>query len=95
MLVLLPTSSHMFLVQWQGPYPVTRRVGSVNYEIDMVGRRKRRRIFHVNMLWAWNSPIADNYLSEEVAAKDVILWGEDASDETPVINDQLSEVQKK
>ena len=74
---------------------MTRRVGFINYEINMVGRRKQRRIFHVNMLRAWNSPTADNYLSEEVAAEDVILWGEDASDETPVINDQLSEVQKK
>ena len=48
-LVLLPTSTSKLLAQWQGPYPVIRSVGSVNYQIDMVGKRKRKRIFHVNM----------------------------------------------
>ena len=37
MLVLLPTSSNMLLAQWQGPYQVLRKVGKVDYEIDMPG----------------------------------------------------------
>ena len=49
-LVLLPTSTSKFLAQWQGPYRVVRRIGDVDYEVDMIGRKKRRRIFHVNML---------------------------------------------
>ena len=48
-LVLLPTSMSKFLARWQGPYRMVRRVGSVDYEIDMVGRKKRRRVFHINM----------------------------------------------
>ena len=28
------------LAQWQGPYPVIRHVGSVNNQIDMVGKMK-------------------------------------------------------
>ena len=39
-LVLLP-STHKLSAQWQGPYKVERRVGKVNYVIDMHDRRKR------------------------------------------------------
>ena len=39
-LVLLPTSSNKLLAQWQGPYPVLRRVGGVNYQVDMYDKRK-------------------------------------------------------
>ena len=65
-LVLLPTSTSKLLAQWQGPYPVVNRVGPVNYDIDMIGRRRRRRVFHVNMLRAWHAPTVTDYLSEEV-----------------------------
>ena len=47
MLVLLPTSKLM--AEWQGPYQVTKRVGKVHYQVDMHDRRKRKRIFHINM----------------------------------------------
>ena len=49
-LVLLPTSSNKLLADWQGPYCVIRKVGKANYEIDMPNKRKRRKVFHVNML---------------------------------------------
>ena len=49
-LVLLPTSSNKLLAQWQGPYCVIRKVGKVNYEIALPNKRKRRKLFHVNML---------------------------------------------
>ena len=49
MLVLLPSSTNKLLAQWQGPYEVLEQVGSVDYMIDMHDRRKRRKIFHVNM----------------------------------------------
>ena len=65
-LVLLPISTSKLLAQWQGPCPIVRRIGAVNYEVDMVGRRKRHRIFHVNMLRKWYVPTATSYLSEEV-----------------------------
>ena len=38
-LVLLLTSSNKLLAQWQGPYCVSRKVGKVNYEIDMPNKR--------------------------------------------------------
>ena len=49
-LILLPTSTSKLLAQWQGPYSIVRRVGKVNYEVDLNDRRKRRRVFHINML---------------------------------------------
>ena len=49
-LVLLPTASSKLLAQWIGPYQVVKRVGAVTYLVDMHDRRKRRRVFHVNML---------------------------------------------
>ena len=55
-LVLLPTSTSKLLAQWQGSYMIVKRVGKVNYMVDMVDRRKRQRIFHVNMLCKWNVP---------------------------------------
>ena len=53
-LVLLPTSSNNILAQWQGPYKIIKKVSKVNYKIDMHDRRKRKRIFHVNMLRKWH-----------------------------------------
>ena len=41
-LVLLPTSTSKLLAQWQGPYTIVKRVGKVNYMVDMADRRKRR-----------------------------------------------------
>ena len=82
--MLLPTSASKLLAQWQGPYPIVRRIGAVNYEVDMVGRRKRHHIFHVNMLRKWYVPTATSYLSEEVgdgADDDVVLWREDYPDD--------------
>ena len=33
-----------------GPYKVLKRIGNVNYLIDMEDRQKRRRVFHINTL---------------------------------------------
>ena len=55
-LVLLPSSSKKLAAEWQGPYMVRRPTGPVDYEIDMKGKSKRYRVFHVNMLREWHSP---------------------------------------
>ena len=57
-LVLLPTSTSKLLAQWQGLYKIVRRIGDVNYEVDMSGWRKRHRVFHVNMLRMCRPPPA-------------------------------------
>ena len=52
-LVLLPTDSNKLLAQWQGPYPIIQKTGPVDYCVDMYDHRKRKRVFHINMLKKW------------------------------------------
>ena len=66
------------LAEWQGPYPVIRRVGKVNYEIRMGDRLKQNQIFHINMLQGWHAPTA------------VSCWAEDITEETDEDDEPLS-----
>ena len=68
-LVLLPTSTHKFQAQWQGPYTVMEKRDDVDYVIDMGNRRKRLQMFHVNMLRRWHE------------SKPLSLYSEDAPDD--------------
>ena len=81
LLVLLHTSSSALTAQWQGPYKVVKQVGKVNYLIDMHDRRKRKRVFHINML--------REFLSNSSAACTSYWSGNldvDEDDEIPVWN---------
>ena len=53
-LLLLPTSSRALQAAWQGPFKVVRKIGPVNYEIEMPRRRQKLKVFHVNMLRQWH-----------------------------------------
>ena len=57
-LVSLPSSTSKLLAEWQGPQPVTKQLGPITYEVEMFDKRRKKRVFHVNMLRAWHS--ADN-----------------------------------
>ena len=98
-LVLLPTSTNKLLAEWCGPYRVLRKIGTVNYEVDMADRKKKKRILHVNMLKQWYSPTAVSFLAEEVPEEtdDIVLWDTpiDRDDEAPVISDRLSPEQHR
>ena len=59
-LVLLPTDTNKLIAQWQGPYQVMKKIGNVNYQIDMHDHQKRKRIFHVNMLHPWYSTVSNS-----------------------------------
>ena len=98
MLVLLPTSTNKLLASWCGPYAVTRRVSPVNYEVEMADRRRKKRIFHINMLRQWHPPSAVSLLAEKVVVPEdetmedeVLLWdcGKEP-DKTPIISSNLS-----
>ena len=52
-MVLLPTSSSKLLAQWQGPYQIVEWTGKVTYQVDLHDKRKRQRLYHVNMLKAF------------------------------------------
>ena len=38
-LVLLPSSTDKLSAEWQGPYPIERKVGKVDYEVNMGDKR--------------------------------------------------------
>ena len=46
-LLLLPTDNNKMLMHWKGPFPVTGKINSMNYTVDLGTRVKT---FHVNML---------------------------------------------
>ena len=83
-LVLLPTSTNKLLAQWQGPYEVVKKIGKVAYLMHVYDCRKKRRVFHVNMLKQWYIPTDTGYSAEEVspdyADEDIPVWKE--SDES-------------
>ena len=97
-LMLLPTSTNKLLAQWQGPYQVLQKVGKVNYMVDMHDRRKRKRIFHINMLLEFHMPkVLDiNCLMEEVTREgqddDIPVWNECPHGQ-PTLGKELDEAQ--
>ena len=64
------------IAQWQGPYQVIKKIGNVNYQIDIHDCRKRKRIFHVNMLRPWYSTVSNSYFVGEASEDpdDLPLW---------------------
>ena len=72
MLVYLPTTTSKLTAKWQGPYCVKAKVTPVTYEIDMCDKKMRKRVFHVNMLKAWNTPTSMCLMAEEVKAEEEI-----------------------
>ena len=54
-LVLLPSESNKLLAKWQDPYPILRKLGDVNNEVDMCHKKKRKIIFHINMFRKWTN----------------------------------------
>ena len=49
-LVFLPEGGGKFESKWQGPYFITKKVGEVNYEVEMPDKKKSHRILHANMI---------------------------------------------
>ena len=96
-LILLPTSTSKLLAQWQGPYQVVKRMGKVTYLIDMHDRRKRRRVFHVNMLREFQVHRAtdSNYFTDGGDDGEVPFWKDGAPDDQPIISEQLSSDQQQ
>eukprot|EP00731_Ephydatia_muelleri_P007946 Em0004g284a len=100
-LVLLPTSTSKLLAKWQGPYQITKRMGLVNYQVDMHdrARRKRFRIFHVNMLKEYHlrPPMHTNGFNDEEGTEEeseVPLWN-DITKEEPKTGKHLTEAQQE
>ena len=53
-------------------------MGPVNYEVDMTDKRKKIRLFHVNMLRKWHPPVSEVVLvaTSEDGEEEDLLNGE-------------------
>lgn len=96
-LVLLPTSANKLLAQWEGPYPITRCLYPVNYEVNLFDKRKNYRVLHVNMLRQWFTRQATASYTDEAMTtdeeEDIQLFDEGASTQ-PVICNELTQEQR-
>ena len=73
------------------------RVSNVNYEVHMPDKRKRKAIYHINMLKKWHSP-ADTcfWMAEDenpIEEDDIPTWKGEFG-KSPSVGAQLSEMQK-
>ena len=95
---LLPTSSNKLLAQWQGSYTVEKRVSNVIYQVDMCNKRKRHRVFHINMLRQWHGLPTDSSLwaddTEEVE-DEIPVWGKEETRVQWELPSHLDEQQKR
>jgi len=98
-LVLLPPSSSKLLAQWQGPYQIMERTGKVTYQVDMHDKRKRRRVFHVNMLKTYQVRSQEQLVTlikempDEDSEANLLLWN-DSLNGTLTVREQLTEQQR-
>nr|XP_034327265.1 uncharacterized protein LOC117689714 [Crassostrea gigas]XP_034327266.1 uncharacterized protein LOC117689714 [Crassostrea gigas] len=86
-LVLLPTASNKLLMQWRGPYIIVKKVGSVDYKIDVDGKLKT---FHANMLKRYVDRQDDDNISRDIVGVAVIDVENDSSTDDSDINDSPS-----
>ena len=58
---------------WRGPYKITKKVGKVNYKIELTDGQIRRKIFHINMLKPWKEA-AESFLNVIEDEQEEILY---------------------
>lgn len=66
-LLLVPTTEAKLLARWQRPYTVERRIGEVDYEVEMPDKRDKVKIFHVNLLNVWKERQREVYGGKTLA----------------------------
>ena len=72
----------------------------MNYEVNMADKRKKKRIFHINMLREWHTPVDVAYTTSEPVVEDleddIVLCYDDSeeSNDSPKIGAELSPEQK-
>ena len=87
-------SQKKFMRKWQGPFKIKQKLGQVNYEviIDYEGNSK---VYHINLLKKWFSrtETVSSYANTVEEDANMELY-EQSDQQTPQINQELSEDQK-
>ena len=96
-LVLLPDSTQKLFARWQGPYEVKKKIGNVNYQVDMRDKKKRYRVLYINLLSKWHAPYTayTAELVEEIGEDEIPVWREDSKEEPRYTTGELSESQNR
>lgn len=89
-LLLLPTTTNKLMAKWQGPYRVLKRIGKVNYLIETPERRKKKNLYHVNLLKKWETPVADCCMAEELDEEDFPDWRDCGNTGQPRFGEELT-----
>ena len=76
-LVFRPGKQDKLQNQWQGPFPITKKVTDVTYKIDLGTKIKRYRIFHVNCMRQWTSPASAVFLAQDTDEEDLEIEEEE------------------
>ena len=93
-LLLFPTSTKKFIAQWQGPYKIVRRIGKVNYEIEMPDKGGRKQVYHINHLRKWQERSCTvNAVIEDQEEMEECQWTN--KNQLPKFGNQLSKEQKE
>ena len=96
-LVLLPDSTQKLFAQWQGLYEIKKKIGDVNYQVDMREKKKQYRVFHINLLSKWYAP-STAYTAEvveEVFDDEIPVWKDNSSEEFRYTTGKLSNSQSQ
>ena len=91
-LLLLPDSTQKFKAQWQGPYRIKKRIGSVNYELE-IPERNMTKVFHCNLLKQWYPRTETSYTS--IVGDSTELISPEWQEGEPRIGDQLTGKEKQ
>ncbi len=91
-LVLLPTESKKLFAR---PYKIVAKTGKVTYRVEMSGRRKPKRIFHMNMLRKYYSSDFVGFVQQgdTPEGEDIDVWENDCSAEGMTTGKELSVAQ--
>ena len=54
-LVKIPPKQSNLKLEWEGPYRIMSKVSSVHYAVETPGRKKEKKVYHVNLLKKWNT----------------------------------------
>ena len=99
-LVLLPNPHHSLKLEWVGPYNVLQQVSPVDYVIEMPGRRKKRRVYHINLLKKYHPPemsfLAIGEGETELVEVDIPVWEDEGISESlyPIGEQEDPEIEK-
>ena len=73
-LLLLPSTNNKLTACWQGTYKILKRIGKVDYLVEIPDQKKSRKVFHVNLLKKWETAIAMCNLAKEVNEEEFPDW---------------------